>query len=199
MSFLHDRGDEHVSHHLERGASLALRSDDAGRSPIADALFGLRDWDKGSLLLDGDDVRDLALDGLRTRVSVVRQPETMPGTIAENMSVGHRPPRASEIWAALRSVGLEERVRALNDGLATKLTPSGLPLSPRESLRLTLARALLARPALLVVDGSLDAFPENEQPELMRVMARDRTLICVTRTEGLASLCDARLEEEALT
>ncbi len=146
------------------------------------------------VLLDGHDVRDLRHDRLRTRVSVVREPEIVPGTIADNVRVANETLSTQEIWKILNIVGLESIIRALPDGLRTKLNPSGVPLNQLESLRLTLARSLAGCPDLLILDGVIDALPERERQPLLDNITQDRTLIVTTHEMAVVDGCDACVE-----
>ncbi len=184
---------------IESGQCVAITGGVRESEALVDLLFGLRETSRGAVLLDGNDLRDLSLASLRSRVAVVRGLEILPGTVAENMGIVGRKIASAEIWEALETVGLSDRVRALPEGLQTVLHPTGTPLTRADALRLTLARALVARPALLVLDGALDALPPAsgqailERLNRVRVAEREQTVLFVTHTEQLAAHADLHL------
>ncbi|MEM9865612.1 MAG: ABC transporter ATP-binding protein, partial [Myxococcota bacterium] len=183
---------------IEAGATVALHGSRRVSSAVVDVLFGLRRPEAGVVLLDGHDVRDVRQDRLRTRVAVVREPEIVPGTIADNVRVANLTLSTQEIWKILRIVGLEEVVRGMSEGLRTKLNPSGVPLNRLESLRLTLARSLAGRPDLLILDGVVDALPERERKPLLDNITMGRTLIVTTHEMNVVNDCDHCIELGAL-
>ena len=185
-----------LSLRVAAGDSLAVAGDARQTAALADMLFGLRLPAAGTILLDGRDLRDLRLSELRDHVAVVREPETLPGTIADNVraAVGeHGEMSATEVWTLLDEVGLGERVRALPRGLQTELLPSGAPLDRHAQLQLTLARALAADPALLVLDRVLDAWPPDEREALFESLANGRSLIVLTQDVTNAERCAAQV------
>lgn len=177
---------------LAAGESLAIHGDARANAALSDILFGLRLPDAGVVRFDGHDLRDLRLGELREHVAVVREPETLPGTIGDNVraALGDRGKLdATEVWSLLDQVGLGDRVRELPRGLQTELLPSGVPLERQAQLRLTLARALAAKPGLLVLDGVLDAWPPAERQKLFESISHGRTLIALTQDASVSGLC----------
>ncbi|HJL03614.1 MAG TPA: ABC transporter ATP-binding protein [Polyangiaceae bacterium LLY-WYZ-15_(1-7)] len=179
---------------IEPGRRVAIEGCRRGADALVDLLFGLREPSSGAVILDGQDLRDVRLAALRHRIAVVREPEVLPGSVGDNVRAVGRTVSASEIWEALADVGLAAEVRDLPQGLQTKLMPSGAPMTRLGALRLTLARALTARPALLVLDGVLDQLPPGDREELIARLGRNRTLLVVTHDPGVAALCDARVD-----
>jgi ABC-type multidrug transport system fused ATPase/permease subunit len=82
----------------------------------------------------------------------------------------------------------------LPEGLQTVLGEGGAPLTREEAQRLVIARALAAHPALLVLDGALDGLPRRLQRTVLASIARDVTLLVVTRTDDLDAYVDAHIE-----
>jgi len=178
--------------HLAAGDRIALDVDEARGRTLVEMVFGLREPERGSILLDGHDLRDLHLSWIRRRVAIVRTPEILGGTVADNVRPGRPDLTATAAWEALRRVGLETQVRELPRGLHTELAPDGAPLGHESALRLTLARALAARPGLLVLDGVLDALPPSERPDLVEHLAEGRTLLAITRDSSVGPSCGLR-------
>lgn len=150
---------------LAAGASLAL-SIGAERGTLLDALYGLRAPTAGRISIDGLDMRDLSLGELRDQIGLVRHAEVIDASIIENIALG-RTLETGEIRAALDQVGLLEDISALPDSLNTRLHGHGVPLSPEQCLRLTLARAIAARPRLLMIDRVLDQIDQQWLPRIL--------------------------------
>jgi ABC-type bacteriocin/lantibiotic exporter with double-glycine peptidase domain len=183
----------HVSLHVPAGAKIAIHGQGAaGKSTLLDLIFGLRD-PSGLIELDGVDLRHLSLDSIREQMMLVRGTEIFPGTVFENVTMGAKA-SADEVRAALASAGVLEAVNALPKGLHTELSPSGRPLAPSQSLRLTFARAILHKPRLLLVDEALDSIEDlkAEGPMVRTLFAPDApwTLIAATERADLWPLCD---------
>jgi ABC-type bacteriocin/lantibiotic exporter with double-glycine peptidase domain len=128
----------------------------SGKSTLLDALAATLPPSGGTLELDGVDLRLADLDAVRRSIVLLREPELVASSVLGNLRLSRPELGLSEIGEVLRVVGLETAVDALPDGLATPLLPSGRPLSRTQTRRLALARALLAKPRLLLVDGALD-------------------------------------------
>lgn len=184
--------------HIRTGSTVALLGNRRMATALVELLFGLRAPTRGAIRVDGQDLRDVRLDALRSHIAVVREPEVLPGTVADNVRAVGRPVTASEIWRVLERVGLSDAIRALPGGLQTPLMPSGAPLGRLAALRLTVARALAAQPALMVLDGVIDALPEHERRQLLMTCAHDRTLVVLTHERAVAKRCDRVVELEAI-
>ena len=166
----------------------------AGKSTLLDLLLGLREPGAGRLELDGIDYRHLRLDEIRKHAMLLRGTEIFPGTVFENVAMGSTAATAHDVRTALGQAGILEAANALPQGLQTRLTTSGRPLSPSLAMRLTFARAFLQRPRLLLVDEALDGIDGlRVEGELVRTLF-DRnapwTLIVATEREELWPFCD---------
>jgi ABC-type bacteriocin/lantibiotic exporter with double-glycine peptidase domain len=176
------------------GAKVAIHGTGAaGKSTLLDLIFGLREPHSGRLELNGTAYAHLHLDELRKHTMLLRGTEIFQGTVFDNVAVGTEATPA-EVRTALESAGILAAVNALPEGLYTELSPSGRPLSPSQSLRLTFARAFLQRPRLLLVDEALDQIDDlqidgNLARSLFHVHA-PWTLIVATEREELWPLCD---------
>ncbi|HJL17017.1 MAG TPA: ABC transporter ATP-binding protein [Sandaracinaceae bacterium LLY-WYZ-13_1] len=142
----------------------------AGRSTLVDLLVGARPPGGGRIELDGVDLRDLGRDRLRGRVAAVRGPDAVEGTVAENVAFGRAVLSAADVREALREVALLDVVTDLSRGVKTRLTPAGKPLSRGQTVRLTLARALIGRPSLLVIERALDRLDDEALEVILPVV-----------------------------
>jgi ABC-type multidrug transport system fused ATPase/permease subunit len=143
-----------VSFRAEAGQLVALvGSSGAGKSTIASLVPRLYDVDSGAVRLAGIDVRDLTFDSLRDTVGVVTQDgHLFHDTIEANLRYARPEATQDELWDALRRARLDGLVYSLPDKLATVVGERGYRLSGGERQRLTIARLLLARPRVVILD-----------------------------------------------
>lgn len=167
----------------------------SGKSTLADVLFGLRAPARGVVQVGGVDLRDLPPAELRQRVSLVRGIELFPGTILDNVRLGRDEITHEAITRALDAVGLTHELTALPHGLETVLHPHGRPLSYRQACRLMVARAIVGRPSLLVIDTLLDHVDQPEEQARLDAVLFDPqapwTLVCIASRPGVLARCSA--------
>ncbi len=185
---------ENLSFHIPAGARVAVFSPAGyGASTLLDLLYGLRSIQTGTLLLDGVDIRHWPPEALRHQVALVRGQEIVGGTIAENVRLARSDVSLADVRAALESVGLSETVLALPDGIDSRLSFGGRPLSSSQRTRLVLARAIASRPRLLLLDETLDGLDAKTVAELERYLFDQNnpwTMVLVTRDQELVKRCD---------
>lgn len=196
VSFAYDREHGNVlndfSMHIRPGERVALMgSQGAGKSTLLDLLYGLRSPDRGYIELDGLDLRDVQLKSLREQVTMVKGIETFDGTLLDNVRMGREGHGLAAVRDALAAVRLLDDVVEFPDGLNTVIVDVGSPLSVGQAQRLMLARAILGKPRLLIVDETLDGMPPGMREEVFAALRNCRcTLIVVTHKEAVAHLCD---------
>jgi putative ABC transport system ATP-binding protein len=165
----------------------------SGKSTLADVLFGLRRATSGSVQIDGLDMRDIPLGPLRRDVALVRGVELFPGSVADNVRLGREELSHAAITEALAAVGLLEELMRLPEGLSTQLQPHGRPLSHRQSCRLMIARAIVGRPRLVILDGALDQIDQHDEQErtaaVLFAPESPWTLLCITERPDLLNRC----------
>lgn len=161
-----------------------------GKSRILDLLFGLSKPEEGHVSINGIDPRDLRPDALRKQVVLVRDIEIFSGTLEENVHLERAYVSTSDVREALEWVGLSDDIITLPQGLNTLLVENGYPLTTNQSRRLMLARAIVGRPRLLLVDGIIDCFPDGDAEQLMAMLSDSErlwTMIMVTGRQSLAN------------
>ncbi|RJL35428.1 ABC transporter ATP-binding protein [Bailinhaonella thermotolerans] len=170
---------------LPPGSTTAvLGATGSGKSSLGYLLAAVLTPTHGTITLDGADLRDLPEDLIRRRVALADQrPFVFSDTIAGNLRLAD--PGADEdlLWHVLETVDLAEAVRALPGRLRTRLAEHGADLSGGELQRLSLAQALLRRPALLICDevtGQLDAATEARLLDRLRRDSAGRTTVWIT-------------------
>jgi putative ABC transport system ATP-binding protein len=124
--------------------------------------------------LNGHDLRDLNLGQLHNTICLVRDAEIITGTLLDNVCLG-RALALTEVRQVLNHVGLTETITELPDSLQTHLLPNGAPLTPEQCLRLTLARALIGRPRLLLLDKVLDRIDNRVLPTILNHLLAQNT------------------------
>jgi ABC-type bacteriocin/lantibiotic exporter with double-glycine peptidase domain len=162
----------------------------SGKSTLADVILGLREAAGGVIERDGVDLALLRPAPLHHEALLCRGPAVVMGTVLENLTLSCPGVGPVEGWAALEAVGLAERVRALPQGLDTPLVHSGAPLSTTMALRLGLARPLVSRPRLVVVDCVFDGLPPADRSPLIGLLADPAapwTLIVLTADPAVAA------------
>jgi len=159
------------------------------------------DPDKGRILIDGRDIRELRLADLRAQVMLVDQsPYLFNASIAENLAYAYPAASRREIEAAGRAAGLDELIARLPEGYDTKTGERGLALSSGERQRIALARAFLRKPSVLILDeptSALDARMERLIAENLRAAMPGATLIVITHRPALAEAADVVITLEA--
>ncbi|MEV4111896.1 ABC transporter ATP-binding protein [Nonomuraea sp. NPDC049695] len=154
-----------VSFRAEPGQMVALvGSSGAGKSTIAQLLPRLYDVDSGSVRLGGVDVRDLTADSIRDTLGMVTQDgHLFHETIRANLLLARPEAGEDEIWDALTRARLAGLIESLPDGLDTVVGERGYRLSGGERQRLTIARLLLARPRVVILDEATAALDSTSE------------------------------------
>ncbi len=183
-----------VSLLVEPGKSVGIcGAPGCGKTTLAELLFGLRKATSGNIELDGVDSDTLRPDIFRKHVALVGSVEVIEGTIAENVQLDRFEVDSTDAHDFLQKVGLLDEVFLLPLGLETQLTANGSPLSETQLRRLVLARAIAARPRLLVIDGLLDALPDDQALNLIDFLSGEEapwTLIVFSGRRQILERCD---------
>jgi ABC-type multidrug transport system fused ATPase/permease subunit len=173
-----------VSLQVRAGSRVALVGPSgAGKSTILALIEGFYPLDAGIVRWAGTDVRELPRAALRARLGYVEQEApVLAGSVRDNLLLTRPDATDPELWAVLADVGLTDVVRRSPRGLDVLVGDEGVLLSGGERQRLAIARSLLARPALLLLDeptASLDARNEQLLRETLAAAAADRALLVV--------------------
>lgn len=148
----------------------------SGKSTLASLIPRFYDISKGELKINGTNAADYDTTALRQKVGVVPQKAVLfSGTIAENMRWGKRDATDEEIWKALETAQAKEFVEKMPDGLDTHITQGGKNLSGGQKQRLTIARALVSQPDILILDDSASALDFATDAALRKAIAQNTT------------------------
>jgi ATP-binding cassette subfamily B protein len=180
---------------IPAGAFCAVLGESgAGKSTLADLIVRFLDPQSGRVLFDGVDARDIVLADLRRTVLLVDQSPTLFNmSIAANIAFAVDGAAPEAVAAAARDAGLGPLIARLPQGLETPVGERGLQLSAGERHRIALARALLRKPPVLILDeptAALDSGTEARVVQGLRAALPESTLIVITHKPALAEAAD---------
>ena len=183
-----------VNLEIRNGETMALvGATGSGKTTLTELVPRLYDVTGGAITIGGVDVRDLALDDLRALVAVAFEEATLfSASVHENLTLG-RPGVTDEDVAEAIDIAQAGFVYKLPHGLETRIGEQGLSLSGGQRQRLALARAVLGRPAVLVLDdplSALDVQTEAQVEEALRRVLRGTTALVVAHRPSTVLLAD---------
>ncbi len=169
---------------IEKGKTVALvGSSGAGKSTLADLVPRFHDVTSGEVLIDGINIKEYSLESVRHQMSIVTQePILFNDTIANNIALGHPEASMEEIIHAAKIANAHEFITKKEGGYASNIGDRGSKLSGGERQRLTIARALLKNPPILILDeatSSLDTESERLVQDAINNMMQNRTSIVI--------------------
>ncbi|SHH63403.1 ABC transporter ATP-binding protein [Streptomyces sp. 3214.6] len=191
-----------VSFRADPGQTVALvGSSGAGKSTIAQLLPRLYDVDAGAVRIGGIDVRDLSAGSLRATLGMVTQDgHLFHDTVRANLLLARPTATEDDLWDALRRSRLDDLVRSLPDGLDTVVGERGYRLSGGERQRMTIARLLLARQRVVILDEAtahLDNTSEAAVQEALAEALADRTAVVIAHRLSTVRAADLILVVES--
>ncbi len=165
----------------------------AGKSTLADLVMRFYDPQKGQVLIDGNDIKQLDLKSYRRQVGIVPQdPVLMKGTLAYNIGYGCEGVTDADLLRAAEIAGILDFIKSLPDGFDSEVGERGVTLSGGQRQRIAIARAVVRDPRILIMDeatSSLDALVEQQVQEAMRKAMEGRTSIMIAHR--LSTIRDA--------
>lgn len=185
---------QNVSLHVPAGQYLALAGPSGGgKSTLCSLIPRFYDPDKGTVCIDGKDVRHLSLKSLRQNVGIVQQDVYLfDGTIADNVSYGKPGASREEILEACRKADLGEFIDSLPDGIDTAIGERGARLSGGQKQRISIARIFLKDPKILILDEATSALDnESEQVVQKSLDALSKGRTCISIAHRLSTIRNA--------
>ncbi|OHY81425.1 ABC transporter ATP-binding protein/permease [Marinobacter sp. AC-23] len=169
---------------IPAGHTLAVvGASGAGKSTLARLLFRFFEVAKGSITIDGQDIREVSQDSLRAAIGVVPQDTVLfNDTLYRNLAYGRPEATEAEVHHAAKQAHLDNFIRSLPEGYDTKVGERGLKLSGGEKQRVAIARVLLKNPPLLILDeatSSLDSISEQAILDALNEVSRQRTTLVI--------------------
>lgn len=173
-----------INLHINPGEIIALVGySGAGKSTLVDLIAGFWYPNKGKILIDGTDTRDLSLKSLRGHIGIVTQDIVLfNDTIEANILFGRPDAAKAEVIEAAKAAYAHEFIMELSDGYETKIGEGGIRLSGGQKQRITIARAILRNPSILILDeatSSLDTESEQKVQKALEKLMEGRTTIVI--------------------
>ncbi len=186
---------EHISFTAEPGQVLGIiGATGSGKTTLVQLIPRLYDATEGSILVDGVDVRDYSLHNLRNGIGMVLQKNVLfSGTIEENLRWGNEEASMEELRAAAGSAQADGFVTSFTNGYDTDMGQGGVNVSGGQKQRLCIARALLKKPKILILDDStsaVDTATEARIRECFRTTLKDTTKIIIAQRIGSVEEAD---------
>jgi len=171
---------------VKPGQTIAiLGATGSGKSSIINLIPRFYDVSKGSIKLDGLDIRDITIKNLRSHIGIVRQdPYIFSTTLRENIAYGVESASTRGIEEAARQAKIHEFIASLPEGYDTRVGERGVTLSGGQKQRVAIARALLKNPMILVLDdstSSVDTQTEYEIQQALDQLLENRTTFVITQ------------------
>lgn len=171
----HESGEEaltDITFHAKKGDIIGvIGGTGSGKTTLVHLIPRFYDVDRGSVCVDGVDVRDYDLKSLRDKIGIVMQKAVLfQGTIRENLLWGNEDASDEELWQALKVSQAEEFVLQKEGGLDARVEQEGRNLSGGQKQRLSIARALVKKPEILILDDSASALDYATDAKLRRAI-----------------------------
>lgn len=175
-----------VSFAIRPGQKVAIiGATGSGKSSLVSLIPRLYDASEGRVLVDGTDVREYELGSLRRRIGIVLQESILfSGTIRDNIRFGMPDASDEEVIAAAQAAQAHDFITAMKDGYDTLLGQRGINLSGGQKQRLSIARALIQQPGILILDDSTSAIDTGTESRLQAALTRlmkGRTTIMIAQ------------------
>lgn len=182
-----------VSFTLQKNKILGITgATGSGKSTLISLIPRFYDASKGAVSFAGSNVKDWSLDHLRSEIAIVPQTAVLfSGTIRENLQWGKQDATDEDCWEALAIAQASEFVETLPKGLDTMILENGKNFSGGQRQRLTIARALIRKPKLLILDDSLSALDYQTDLDLRQALKRELDCGVIIISQRLRSIQDA--------
>jgi len=180
---------------IRAGATTALMGESgSGKTTLVNLLCRLLEPQSGDIRLGNNSIRELDREAWRRRVAVAGQDsELVTGTVFENIAYARPDASMTDVAEAAQASGAEEFIAALPQGYETRVGPSGLSLSGGQRQRIGLARALMARPDLLILDEATNAVDAVSEAKIMKLIGEGRffrTALVISHRKLTLGHCD---------
>jgi putative ABC transport system ATP-binding protein len=183
---------------IGQGERVALIGEGrCGKTTVLETLAGIRSPHSGLAEIGGIDSRDVNRFAEGSMVGIAADTEIFHGSIEESVTLHRLSIQQDDLREALQITELWDDILAMPKGLETKLQTDGFPLSHSQTARLMLARAVVSRPRLLLIDGTLDRLPVAMRHRIWQTLSAARqpwTLIVITNDADIVQECSQRID-----
>lgn len=161
----------------------------SGKSTLAELMLRLYDISNGKISIDGENIKDYSLENLRENIAIVLQKNYLfSGTLRDNLLWGNKQASDEEIFQAMKDACVDEFFPRLQGGLNYELGVNGGNVSGGQKQRICIARALLKKPKILILDDSTSALDNNTEKRLMQNLSSMHNMTTIIITQRLNSL-----------
>lgn len=161
----------------------------SGKSTLAELMLRLYDISNGKISIDGENIKDYSLENLRENIAIVLQKNYLfSGTLKDNLLWGNKQASDEELFQAMKDACVDEFFPRLQGGLNYELGVNGGNVSGGQKQRICIARALLKKPKILILDDSTSALDNNTEKRLMQNLSSMHNMTTIIITQRLNSL-----------
>ena len=167
------------------------------RGKLTEVLVGQIKPKSGHVLLDDYRVDAISAESLQEKISLIREIELFEGTVDENLRMGRENIGSAKVNDIVSRLGMRKVLDILDEGYATRVSICGFPLSQGDAIRLVLARALIAKPGILFVDGLFDRLSDDDTEDVLSRLesfTADTTIIVSTGRKSIARWASQTLD-----
>ena len=192
---------EHLT--INRGDTYAIFGcSELQRGRLVEIMVGQQKPQSGHVLLDDYRVDAIAAESLQEKISLVREIELFEGSVDENLRMGRENVGSAEVSIMVEKLGLRQTISELSEGYATTVKICGNPLSQGQAIRLVLARALIAKPGILFIDGLLDRLSDSDTKDVLErlnAFGDTTTIVVATGRKAISKWAKTCLNIENLS
>ncbi len=167
------------------------------RGKLTEVLVGQFKPASGHILLDDYRVDAIGAESLQEKISLIREIELFEASVDENLRMGRENIGSAQVNEVVSRLGMRGTLSSMDDGFATRVSICGYPLSQGQAIRLVLARALIAKPGILLIDGLLDRLSDDDTDDVLsrlETFASETTIIVSTGRKSIAAWANQTLD-----